>query len=447
VQDPVGASRPRHLDNPAAVLVGSFLVLIGVGSLLLALPIAVDGTRMSWPDALFLSTSSVTVTGLVSFDIGDLSLFGEVVVLALIQVGGFGIMTIGTVIGLVTARRLGLRQRMLARAEIGSVEVGEVRRLVMSIARITLLLETLVAAVLAVAFAVDGSPLGAAIYEGLFLSVSAFNNAGILPSAEGLMPFAGNAVVIIVTSVAIILGGLGFPVVIELTRRIRPRHWSLHTKLVLLATAGLLVIGPVVVALFEWTNPDTLGELDVGDKLLAAWFQGVTPRTAGFATVDIGALNEPTLLVVTALMFIGAGPASTGGGIRVTTFALLGFVLWSVVRGDSDANAFRRRIPHTVVRQAIASVLLAIGAVVAATLALLAVTEFALMPTLFETTSAFGTVGLTMGITGDLPAFAEVVLMALMLMGRIGPITVVTALALRERPRLFRYPEERPIVG
>lgn len=443
----VGSTSPRPLHNPAAVLVGSFLGLIALGSALLTLPLAADGTRTSWPDALFMSTSSVTVTGLVSFDIGNLSLFGELVVLALIQVGGFGIMTIGTVIGLVTARRLGLRQRMLARAEIGGVEVGEVRRLVLSIARITLLLEAAVAAVLAVTFALDGRAAGPAMYEGVFLSISAFNNAGILPDAAGLMPFVGNAVVVLVTSVAIIFGGLGFPVIIELARRVRPLHWSLHTKLVLLATAGLLVIGPVVVALFEWTNPDTLGPLDVDDKVLAAWFQGVSPRTAGFATVDYGAMNDPTLLVVTALMFIGAGPASTGGGIRVTTFALLGFVLWSVVRGDGDATAFRRRIPHAVVRQAIASVLLAIGAVVAATLALLALTEYDLMQTLFETTSAFGTVGLTMGITGDLPAIAEVVLMVLMVMGRVGPVTVVTALALRERPRLFRYPEERPIVG
>jgi Trk-type K+ transport system membrane component len=181
--------------------------------------------------------------------------------------------------------------------------------------------------------------------------------------------------------------------------------------------------------------------------VLAAWFQGVTPRTAGFATVDIGALNDPTLLVLTALMFIGAGPASTGGGIRVTTFALLGFVLWSVVRGDLDTHAFRRRIPHAVVRQSIASVLLAIGAVIGVTLLLLAVTDFTLMQTLFEATSAFGTAGLSMGITASLSVFGQVALMLLMLIGRVGPITVVAALAMRERPRLYRYPEERPIVG
>ena len=221
----------------------------------------------------------------------------------------------------------------------------------------------------------------------------------------------------------------------------------MHTKLVLSASAGLLVLGPVVVALFEWTNPETLGPLDVRGKLLAAWFQGVTPRTAGFSTVDIGALNDPTLLVMIGLMFIGAAPASTGGGIRVTSFALLGFVVWSVVRGDGDTHAFRRHIPHAVVRQAITVVLLAIAAVVGTTLVLLASSRFTLTQTLFESASAFGTAGLSMGITDQLPALDQVFLMALMLTGRVGPVTIVTALALRERPRLYRYPEERPIVG
>jgi potassium uptake TrkH family protein len=447
VQDSVGPTTRRPLDNPALVLVASFLGLILVGSVLLTLPLATDGPRLRWLDALFLSTSSVTVTGLLSFDAGELSLFGELVTIALVQIGGFGIMTIGTVIGLLTARRIGLRQRMLARTEIGSVEVGEVRRLVVAILRITLIIEGALAVVLVAAYLLDGEPVGASFYEGTFLAVSSFNNAGIVADASGPFPLAGDPLATLVTSVGIILGGLGFPVIVQLVRRVRPRHWSLHTRLVLLGTAGLLVIGPVVVGLFEWTNPDTLGPLEVPDKILAAWFQGVTPRTAGYATVDFAAMNEPTLLVVIALMFIGAAPASTGGGIRVTTFTLLGFVLWSVVRGDTEANAFRRRIPDAVVRQAIASVLLAIGAVVGATLLLLALTDFTLTPTLFETTSAFGTVGLSLGITGQLPVLAKLILMVLMVMGRIGPVTVVTALALRGRPRLYRYPEERPIVG
>jgi len=436
------------VDNPPLALLASFVVLIVVGAAALSLPFATDAEHPGLLDALFLSTSAATVTGLASFDIAALSLYGELVVLALIQVGGFGIMTIGTVIGIVTARRLGIRQRVLARAEIGGIEFGEVRSLVTAILRITVLMEVINALVLAVAIiAANGRSVVNGLYEGLFLSVSAFNNAGITIQPDGLTAFRSNVVVIIATSAAIIFGGLGFPVIIELARRRRPARWSLHTKLVLLSSAVLFALGPLVVAAFEWTNPDTLGPLDTGDKALASWFQGVSPRTAGFNTVDIGAMNEPTLLVVIALMFIGAGPASTGGGIRITTFAVLGFVLWSVVRGDPDTHAFGRRIPHAVVRQAIAVVLLSIAAVVGTTLALLAWTDFGLTATLFEATSAFGTVGLTTGITDRLPAVAHLLLVALMLTGRVGPITVVAALALREQPRLYQYPEERPIVG
>jgi potassium uptake TrkH family protein len=434
--------------NPPLALVVSFAALILAGAALLMPPFAADGDHPGLLDALFLSTSAVTVTGLASFDIAELSLFGELVVLALIQVGGFGIMTIGTLIGVVTARRLGLRQRVLVRAEIGTVDLGEVRRLVTSILRITILMEVATALVLAVAIIVaNGRSLFHGLYEGVFLSVSAFNNAGLTIGPDSLVPFRSNVVVIVATSVAIIVGGLGFPVIIELTRRVRPSRWSLNTKIVILASTVLFVLAPCVIAVFEWTNPGTLGDLDSEDKVLASWFQGVSPRTAGFNTVDIGAMNEPTLLVITALMFIGAGPASTGGGIRITTFAVLGFVLWSVVRGDPDTHAFGRRIPFAVVRHAITIALLSIAAVVGTTLVLLAWTEFGLTATLFEATSAFGTVGLSVGITADLPAAAQLLLIALMLTGRVGPITVVAALALREQPRLYHYPEERPIVG
>jgi Trk-type K+ transport system membrane component len=214
-----------------------------------------------------------------------------------------------------------------------------------------------------------------------------------------------------------------------------------------MTTAVLLVFGPAVVMSFEWTNPATLGPLDTFDKILSGWFQGVSPRTAGFNTVDIGGMNEPTLLVMTTLMFIGAGPASTGGGIKVTTFAVLGFVLWSEVRGHTDMNVFRRRLPANLIRQALTVALLAIGLVVGATLALMGVERLALTPALFEITSAFGTVGLSTGITGDIGLTGHLLLVLVMLAGRVGPVTFVTALALRERVPTYRYPEERPIIG
>jgi potassium uptake TrkH family protein len=437
-------------------VVGAFTSVILFGTLLLALPIAADdGETVPVEDALFMSTSAVTVTGLASIDIGEFSLFGEIVIMLLIQVGGFGIMTIGSVLAIVASSRMGLKQRMLAQAEIGAVDIGELRHLIVAIAKITVSVEATVAFVLFVRFWQMGyapGPIQAA-WAGLFNSVAAFNNAGFSLTAANLTPYVGDPVVVLTISAGFIVGGLGFPIVVEITRRIRDRgvapaaRWSLHTKVTLLTTAALLVIGPVVVMAFEWTNPATLGPLSTFDSVLAGWFQGVTPRTAGFNTIDIGGMNEPTLLVLTTLMFIGAGPASTGGGIKVTTFAVLGFVLWSEVRGSTDMNVFRRRLPTNLIRQALTVALLAIGLVVGATLALMSIEDLSLTPALFEVTSAFGTVGLSTGITTDIGISGQLLLVLVMLAGRVGPVTFVTALALRERVPAFRYPEERPIIG
>lgn len=434
-------------DNPARRTLAAFCVLIGIGTGLLALPLAVERPHPGPVDALFTAASAVTVTGLASFEIDHLSLFGEVVVLALIQIGGFGIMTIGSVLGLAASRRLGLRQRMRARAEFGDVDLGDVRRLVAAVATITLVVELSSALALFVRFWSAGyDDAGRAAYSAIFHAVSAFNNAGFGLRADSLTRYAGDPVVLIVLSLTIIIGGLGFPVIVELTRRDR-RGWSLHARLTLSATALLLLVAPIVIGAFEWTNPGTLGPLSTVDKLTNAWMMGVSPRTAGFNAVDIGAANPSTLYVMIALMFIGGGPASTAGGIKVTTFAVLGYVLWSEVRGDPDVNLFHRRLPTATLRHAITIVLVAVGSIAITALVLLAVAPVTMGAALFEATSAFGTVGLSTGITSRLPGAGLVVLALLMLAGRIGPVTMVSALALRARPRRYTYPEERPIVG
>lgn len=454
--------RLSNLGNPAQLVVAAFAGLIGLGTLLLALPVSADGpTGLSVEDALFMSTSATTVTGLATIDAATFSLFGELVLLMLIQVGGFGIMTIGSVLALVASSRVGLRQRMLAQAEIGAVDIGELRGLIRAIARITVAVEGTLALVLFVRFWQGGYEDGIAgsMYSAVFHSVASFNNAGISLYSDNLAAFVGDPVVVGAVSVGFIIGGLGFPILVELIRRQRLRGpsrgriasralpWSVHIKITLIATAVLLVVGPLVVLSFEWTNPDTLGPLHLGDKLLSGWFQGVTPRTAGFNTIDIGAMNEPTLFVISALMFIGAGPASTSGGIKVTTFAVLAYVIWSEVRGDRDVNVFRRRLPTPMVRQALAIALLSIGLVVTMSLVLMASDDLALTPALFEASSAFGTVGLSTGVTGTISTFGHLMLVLVMLAGRVGPVTFVTALALRERARAYRYPEERPIIG
>ena len=447
------------IRNPAQLVVGAFVSFILVGTLLLTLPIASDqGGNVGFDNALFLSTSAATVTGLSTIDITDFSVFGEVVLMLLMQIGGFGIMTIGSVLAIVASDRVGLKQRMLAQAEIGAVDLGDLKRLLLAIAKITLAVEGTLAAILTVQFWRRGyeDDLVSSAYSAVFHSVSAFNNAGLSLYPDSLTRFVGDSVVVFGISAAFIIGGLGFPIIVEVMRRQRMRHhsgprrrvpWSLHTKITLLTTAALILFGAVVVTTFEWDNPATLGSLDTFDKLLGGWFQGVTPRTAGFNTVDIGGMNEPTLLVITTLMFIGAGPASTAGGIKVTTFAVLAFVLWSEVRGNPDVNSFGRRLPSALIRQALTVALLSIGLVVGSSLLLMSIEDISLTPALFESTSAFGTVGLSTGITGSLGPAGQLLLVLVMLTGRVGPVTFVTALALRERNRAYHYPEERPIIG
>jgi len=437
------------VSNPAQVVVIAFTLLVAFGTVLLALPFAFDGERPGdLLDSAFLATSAVTVTGLSTFDIERLSMFGELVVLVLIQVGGFGIMTIGSLLALLAARRLGLRQRMLAQTEIGVLDQAALRSLVSGIARITLLVEGSIALVVAVRlwWAFDFEPV-AATYHGLFHAVSAFNNAGLALYDDNLIGFAGDPFIVLGLSVAFILGGLGFPVILQVIHRVRPQQWNLHTKVTVAGTGALVILGPLMVAAFEWSNPATLGPAGLGEKVLGAWFQGVSPRTAGFNVVDIGALEEPTLLGTTILMFIGGGPASTAGGIKVTTFAFLAFVLWSEVRGDEKVNVLHRQVPAAVIRQAVTVVVLAIGSVIAVTAVLLVSADLTLTPALFESVSAFATVGLSTGVTADLPDVSKLAVMLLMLTGRVGPTTLVAALAYRQRQQHFQYPVERPIIG
>lgn len=437
--------------NPAQLVVAAFVLVILAGAVLLRLPVAVDAgvSHPGFVHALFWSTSATTVTGLGSTDVAVFSLFGELVLLALMQLGGFGIMTVGSVLALVASRRLGLRQRMLAQAEIGAVDIGELRSLLAAIAKITIVVETAIALVLFVRLATSGTDEGVArsAYSAVFHSIAAFNNAGIALTSTSFEAFVHDPFVMLPLSVAIVLGGLGFPVMIELRRRLRPRQWSLHTKITLTVTAALLMIGPAVVLAFEWGNASTLGPMNVWQKLHAAWFQGVTPRTAGFHTVPIGDLTEPTLTIMSGLMFIGAGSASTGGGIKVTTFAVLGFAIWSEVRGDSDVNMFGRRLPPHALRQALTVALLSVGVVFGTAIALTSLSGFSFTATLFEAASAFGTVGLSTGITTQLSSIEHVLLVLVMLAGRVGPVTFVAALALREGTRAYRFAQERPIIG
>jgi potassium uptake TrkH family protein len=422
-----------------------------MGTVLLALPVARAGPGgASFLEALFTSTSAVCVTGLAIVDTPSYwSGFGEAVILALIQVGGFGIMTLASLLGLLVARRLGLRSRLTAQVETKTLGLGDVRRVLIGVAAFSLAFEAVAGLILMARFTTTyDEPLGEAAYHGVFHAVSAFNNAGFALFSDNLVGFATDPVVSLTIAAAVIAGGLGFPVLFELRRELlTPSTWTLHTRIVLWATASLLIVGSAAVIAFEWNNPDTLGPLSFGGKLLTGFFQAVQPRTAGFNSLSYGDMNETTWLVTDALMFIGGGPAGTAGGIKVTTFAILAFVILAEVRGDPVVHVHNRRLPEGAQRQALSVALLAATVVASATMALLAISGESLDRVLFETISAFSTVGLSTGITADLPPAGQAVLIALMFVGRVGTITLASALALRSRPILYRLPEERPIVG
>jgi trk/ktr system potassium uptake protein len=437
--------------NPAQLVVVAFALGILAGTGLLLLPIATEGPGgTSFLTAAFTSTSAICVTGLIVVDTATYwSHFGQVVIMVLVQIGGLGIMTLTSLLALVVVRRLGLRGRLLAQAETGALELGDVRRILKGVIGFTVLFEVLAATVIALrlGLAYDYSA-GSAVYRGIFHAITAFNNAGFALWSDNLAQFVTDGWISMAICLAIILGGIGFPVLLELRYEpTTPRRWSLHTKITLLTTGVLLAVGFGAVLGFEWSNPDTLGPLSTPGKLLASFFQGVQPRTAGFNTLDYAQMEDETLFVSDGLMIIGAGSASTGGGIKVTTFALLLMLVWAEIRGQPDVTAFGRRLPFHANRQALTITVIAVGAVAVCSLILVSIGPFTLSQSTFEAASAFGTVGLSTGITGDLPVAGKVALIVLMYLGRVGPHSLGTALVLRERERRIRYAEERPIIG
>ncbi|MBM7786533.1 TrkH family potassium uptake protein [Tenggerimyces flavus] len=440
----------RELRHPARLVPLAFLAVIVAGTVLLMLPVSATDQPASFVTALFTATSATCVTGLAVVDTqAHWSTFGHVVIMMLIQAGGFGIMTLASLLGLLVNRRLGLRSRLVAQAETHSLVLGDVRRLLLWVGMVMLTVEAIVAAILTVRFRLayyDG--LGEALWQAVFHAVSAFNNAGFSLYSANLTGFVSDGWICLPIAVAFMLGGLGFPVLYELRRGWRrPAHWSVHVKLTLLGSAVLVVTGWVAYLLLEWTNSKSLGALDVSGKVLASFFQGVSPRTAGFNSLDYAALRPETLALTDVLMFIGGGSAGTAGGIKVTTFFLLAFVILAEIRGDPEVTLFRRQLAASVQRLALTVALLGVGVVAAGTFALLLLTDHPFDAVLFESISAFATVGLSMGVTTDLNHWAQLVLVILMFVGRVGTITVATALALRERRRLYRLPEERLIVG
>ena len=443
--------RTKSLRDPIRLIPVLFAGLILFGTLLLSLPVATaDGTRAPLLTAFFTAVSAVSVTGLIVEDTPTYwSQFGQIAIMALFQIGGFGIMTAATLFGLMVGRGFGLKDRLATQVERSLLETGDAVAVLKLVLQVTVIVELGVALVLGWRFAAAyDMPLASAAWHGIFQSVSAFNNAGFSSFSDSLMGFQADAAILGPIMLAVVLAALGFPVMQDIRRHgFAARRWSLHTRITVTGTVALLLFGWATILAMEWSNPATLGPMGWGTKVLNAAFHSVMPRTAGFNSVDVGGFHDETIMVNLFLMFVGGGSAGTAGGIKVTTFFVLFAVVLSEILGRHDAGLFERRFGRQVERQALAVTVLAATLVFTATTYIASISPLPLDDILFECISAFSTVGLSTGITADLPPSALLVLSALMFVGRVGTITVATALALGGRQRLYRYPEENPIVG
>ncbi len=437
---------------PAQILVLGFALFILVGTVLLSLPMAnVDAKRLPLLDALFMATSAVSATGLTVVDPGThFTLFGQLVILVLVQIGGLGFMSMTTLLALLLGKKISLRERLVMQEALNKPTLSGVVSLSLQVLEIAGTIQLIGAALLAVKFV----PLfgwGKGLYYSIFHSVSAFNNAGfdLFGEFRSLQGFYDSALIISVLSILVILGGLGFTVILDFLAKRRFATLTLHSKMVLIMTGLLLGLGFFTFLVLEYNNLETIGRLPLKDKVLVSVFQAVVPRTAGFSVVDCRHLANSTTFFLAFLMFIGASPGSTGGGIKTTTFGALLAAAWSVVQGKDEVEILGRRLPPQIIARALAIFLMGLGILSLGIMALSITETLPFGEVFFEATSAFSTTGLSTGRTPEISAAGKIILMVLMFVGRLGPMTAAVALAQRQRARrkYFRYPEEKIIVG
>ncbi|GGJ02888.1 TrkH family potassium uptake protein [Paenibacillus hunanensis] len=437
--------------HPTRLIPMGFAILIAIGTVLLMLPISgAHGHSVGWLNALFMATSAVCVTGLAVIDTGTaFSVFGQVVIMVLIQIGGLGFMTFGILFAVLLGKQIGLKQRLLIQQATNAVSTQGLVKLSLNIFSIAFVLESVAMITLALHWTPE---LGwkKAWYYGAFYAISSFNNAGFALKPDSLSEHVGDPIVNTVVITLFVIGGLGFIVVTDILRKRRWHKFSLNTKLVLVSSLIATVFGFMFVMIVEWNNPATLAPLSLGDKIWAALFQGVMPRSAGYNTVDIGGLMAATQFVFIMLMFIGAASGSTGGGIKINTFAILLLCLYSVVRGRSEIHAFRRKISFDTAFRALAIIMISLGIVVVLTI-MLTITEqgssATFLEVFYEAVSAFGTVGSSMGLTPHLSPEGKIVVVITMYIGRLGPLALAFALARNNKPTKYSYPEEKVLIG
>lgn len=452
------AVRKRSL-HPTQIVVIAFGLAVAVGTLTLMLPFATaEGYETSFVDALFTAVSAICLTGLNVVDTGlHWSGFGQVSILIMIQAGGLGIVSFATLLGLLISGRISLSDRLNTLSEARIVGADSVPKLLGRIILVYFGFEAILAAYLALRLRFEyGEGWFESIWHGIFHAISAFNNAGFALYPDSMTKFSQDELILFPIMLAVIVGGLGFPVLIEIHEKIwklnlqssgKRRRFSLHTKITLWASGILLGAGAMFIALLEWGNQKTVGSMDLIDRISNIIFTSAMTRSGGLNSFDLGQMDPATWLGMDFLMFIGGGSASTAGGIKVTTMAIIFFIIYTEIRGETAVNVGNRRLPRSIQRQALTLVTLSAMTIVFSTILISATTDFDLDQVLFEVISAAATVGLSTGITADLPDFAKVWLSILMFIGRLGPVVIASALALRVTKRHYELPKERPLLG
>ncbi|MFZ3579700.1 TrkH family potassium uptake protein [Virgibacillus sp. DJP39] len=422
-----------------------FITFIVIGTILLKLPFATTES-ISLLNAFFTATSAMTVTGLIVVDTGTaFTLFGQVVILLLIQLGGLGIMTFAVFVFLMAGRKLGFKEHVLITQSLNQNSIGGIIVLAKKLLVFSLITETIVFILLSLRW-VPTMGLKEGLFAGLFHSVSAFNNAGFSIWSDSLSRFVNDPIVTVIITASFIIGGIGFTVIFDMWKKKKFRKFSLHTKLMVVGTVVINVIAVVFVFWLEFDNPNTIGDLSLFNKLQASYFQAVTPRTAGFNTLDIGSLNDSTLFLMVILMFIGAGSASTGGGIKLTTFLSLMLSVASFIKKKEEITIFKRTITDSTVVRSLAITVLSITFVFIGIFILDITEDASFLMIVFEAVSAFGTVGLSMGLTDDLTSIGKIIIMIIMIIGKVGPLTLAFSLAKQKNVRV-RYAREDILTG
>ncbi|MEV5027663.1 TrkH family potassium uptake protein [Paenibacillus sp. LPE1-1-1.1] len=436
--------------SPPRILVSGFALIIVLGALLLSMPFAsASGERLPFLDALFTATSATCVTGLVVVDTGTyFSVAGQVILMCLFQLGGLGFMTMATLVALVLRKKISLRERLLLQEAMNQSSMEGIVRLIRRVIGYSLAIELIGFILFSFRFAFD-MPIGKALFFGSFHAVSLFNNAGfdIFGGYRSLTLYVEDPIVNITAMLLIITGGLGFVVMSDLMEFRKNQKLSLHSKVVLSMTGTLIAVGTIVIFVFEFSNTKTLGSLDWSGKIWSSFFQSVTPRTAGANTLDYTALRQATVFFTIILMFIGASPGSTGGGIKTTTFTTLVGAVIAMIRGREDIVFFRYRLGKDRIFKALTITLISLGLVIIVTMVLSMTEDQAFLKLLFEATSAFGTVGLSVGVTPELSNVGKIVIAFTMFAGRLGPLTLAYALGPRTEKELYRHPEGKITIG